>query len=99
VKDKKIIPHIPVRDKSDRDDGIFARSDFVWDKRHGHYVCPNGKLLRTSGTVHDGRTLLYRASKRDCDVCPLRPKCCTRTSRGRSLAIYMKTPATWHGAR
>jgi len=78
VKDKKIIPHIPVRDKSDRDDGIFARSDFVWDKRHGHYVCPNGKLLRTSGTVHDGRTLLYRASKRDCNVCPLRPKCCTR---------------------
>src|SRR5438132_5277318 len=27
---------------------------------------PNGKLLQTSGTVHDGRTLLYRASKRDC---------------------------------
>ena len=42
------------------------------------YICPNGKLLRTSGTVHDGRTLLYRASKRDCDVCPLRSKCCTR---------------------
>src|SRR6476661_6852669 len=58
VKDKKIIPHIPVRDKSDRDDGIFARSDFVWDKRRSHYVCPNGKLLRTSGTVRDGRTLL-----------------------------------------
>jgi hypothetical protein len=27
--------------------------------------------------VHDGRTLLYRASKRDCDVCPIRAKCCT----------------------
>ena len=34
----------------------------------GAYICPNGKLLKTSGTVHDGRTLLYRASKRDCDV-------------------------------
>ena len=40
-------------------------------------ICPNGKLLKTSGTVHDGRTLLYRASKRDCDVCPIRAKCCT----------------------
>jgi transposase len=78
VKEKRITPHIPVRDKSDRDDGIFSRSDFIWDKRRGHYVCPNGKLLRTSGTVHDGRTLLYRASKRDCDACPLRTKCCTR---------------------
>ena len=32
----------------------------------------HGKLLRTTGTVHDGRTLLYRASKLDCDVCPLK---------------------------
>lgn len=77
VKVKKIIPHIPVWEKSDRQDGIFSRSDFRWDRKRGVYVCPNGKLLQTSGTVHDGRTLLYRASKRDCDVCPIRAKCCT----------------------
>ncbi len=77
VKEKKIIPHIPVWEKSDRQDGIFSRSDFRWDRKRGVYICPNGKLLRTSGTVHDGRTLLYRASKRDCDVCPIRAKCCT----------------------
>jgi hypothetical protein len=78
VNDKKITPHIPVWEKSDRAAGIFSRADFIWDKRHGRYICPNGKPLRTSGTVHDGRTLLYRASKRDCDVCPLRSRCCTR---------------------
>lgn len=78
VNDKRITPHIPVWEKSDRADGIFSRADFIWDKRHGHYICPNGKPLRTNGTVHDGRTLLYRASKRDCDVCPLRSRCCTR---------------------
>src|SRR5499425_1888963 len=77
VKVKKIIPHIPVWEKSDRQDGIFSRSDFRWDRKRGVYICPNGKLLRSSGTVHDGRTLLYRASKRDCDVCPIRAKCCT----------------------
>jgi transposase len=78
VKDKKITPHIPVRDKSDRDDGTFSRSDFHWDKRRGHYICPNGKVLRTSGTIHGGRTLLYRASKLDCDVCPFKAKCCPK---------------------
>lgn len=78
VNDKRITPHIPVWEKSARADGIFSRTDFIWDKRHGHYICPNGKKLRTSGTVHDGRTLLYRASKQDCDVCPLRSRCCTR---------------------
>jgi len=78
VKDKQIVPHIPVWEKSARADGIFSRADFIWDKRNGHYICPNGKALRTSGTVHDGRTLLYRASKRDCDACTLRSRCCTR---------------------
>jgi transposase len=58
VKDKKITPHIPVRDKSDRDDGTFSRSDFRWDKRRGHYICPNGKVLRTSGTIHDQSQVL-----------------------------------------
>src|SRR5438067_5941197 len=77
VKVKKIIPHIPVWEKSDRQDGIFARSDFHWDKKRGAYICPSGKLLQSSGTVHDGRTLLYRASKRDCDICSIRAKCCT----------------------
>jgi hypothetical protein len=28
--------------------------------------------------VHEGKTLLYRASKLDCDVCPLKPRCCPK---------------------
>jgi hypothetical protein len=70
VKEKKITPHIPVWEKSDRQDGVFSRSDFQWDKKREVHICPNGKRLHTSGTVHYGRTLLYRASKRDCDACP-----------------------------
>src|SRR3954471_9491800 len=73
---RRITPHIPVRDKGERTDGTFSRSDFCWKKRWNVYICPNGKLLRTTGTVHDGRTLLYRASKLDCDVCPLKAQCC-----------------------
>jgi transposase len=84
VKEKKITPHIPVWEMSDRQDGIFSRSDFRWDSRRGVYICPSGKRLRTSGTVHDGRTLLYRASKHDCDNCPIRAKCCT-TNQARKI--------------
>jgi hypothetical protein len=47
VKKKKITPHIPVWEKSDRQDGIFSRSDFRWDRKRGAYICPKGKLLRT----------------------------------------------------
>ena len=72
----RIAPHIPVRDASERDDGTFSRSDFRWDRRRGVYICPNDKVLHTTGTVHDGTMLRYRASKFDCDVCALKVKCC-----------------------
>ena len=71
-----IAPHIPVRDASERDDGTFSRSDFRWDKRRGVYVCPNNKVLHTTGRVHDGNMLRYRASKFDCDACALKRRCC-----------------------
>ena len=75
----RIVPHIPVRDASQRDDGTFSRSDFRWDRRRGVYICPNDKVLRTTGTVHDGNTLRYRASKFDCNVCALKMQCCPNT--------------------
>ncbi|MGB7097277.1 MAG: IS1182 family transposase [Xanthobacteraceae bacterium] len=75
-----IAPHIPVRDASERDDGTFSRSDFQWDRRRGVYVCPNNKVMHTTGTVYDGTLLRYRASKFDCDVCSLKMKCCPKTS-------------------
>jgi len=71
-----IAPHIPVWEMSDRDDGTLSRRDFTFDIDTNVYRCPEGKVLRTTGRIHEGRTILYRASKRDCQVCPLKPKCC-----------------------
>jgi hypothetical protein len=78
VEEKGIAPHIPVFDKSKRDDGTFSRSDFRYDPTGDVYHCPGGKRLGTSGTVHEGKALLYRANKLDCDVCPLKPQCCPK---------------------
>src|SRR6185437_10798776 len=79
VNDKKIEPHIPVIDKSRRDDGTFSRADFLFDEERNVYVCPNKKLLRTTGTVHDGYAIRYRAAKSDCDVCAFKMRCCPST--------------------
>jgi transposase len=78
VEEKKITPHIPVIDKSKREDGTFSRSDFRYDAKRDVYDCPGGKELRTSGTLHEGKTLLYRASKLDCDRCSLKSRCCPK---------------------
>jgi transposase len=74
-----IAPHIPVWDKGRRDDGTLSRQDFTFDRARDRYVCPGGKELKTTGKVHDGKTLLYRAPKHDCDPCPLKLKCCPNT--------------------
>jgi transposase len=77
VHEQGIEPHIPVFDKSARTDGSFSREDFTYDHKGDVYFCPAGKMLTCKGTlVNDGATLLYRASKYDCDVCPLKPRCC-----------------------
>src|SRR5258708_1252908 len=74
VEDKQLTPHISIIDKSNREDGTFSRSDFRYDAERDAYDCPTGKELRTRGTVHEGTTLLYRASKLDCDQCSLLPE-------------------------
>jgi len=44
--------------------GTFSRADFTFDKDRNLYICPKGKLLTTTGRVHDGKTILCRARTR-----------------------------------
>jgi len=79
VNDKDIAPHIPVIDKSKREDGTFSREDFRFDKERNVYVCPADKTLKTTGTViDDGETLRYLASTSDCRGCLLKAQCCPK---------------------
>jgi transposase len=80
VNEAKIAPHIPVVDKSKREDGTFSRKDFTFDKERNVYICPAGKVLITPGKVaSDRETLYYRATTRDCRSCPLKSQCCPKT--------------------
>src|SRR3979409_672368 len=79
VYEHGIKPHVTVFDKSGRKDGTFSREDFNYDPAGDVYFCPGGKTLTTTGTrVNDGATLLYRASKANCDACALKPRCCPK---------------------
>jgi transposase len=89
VNDKKIAPHIPVIDMAKREDGIFSREDFTYDKARDVYACPAGKLLTTTGRIRDDDLRPYSASKLDCDICPLKMQCCPKdTSRKLLRSIY-----------
>ena len=76
VNEKKIAPHIPVIDKSKREDGTFSREDFRFDPERNIYICPANKVLTTTGHVGPDHALRYQASLPDCRACMLKPKCC-----------------------
>jgi transposase len=97
VHERGIEPHIPVIDKSNREDGTFSRGDFSYDHDHDLYRCPGGKVLqryrrafstpRTDAPPDD--TYRYRASKADCDHCALKTSCCPNTpARKVTRSIY-----------
>jgi transposase len=76
VNEKKIAPHIPVIDKSKREDGTFSREDFRFDEKRNIYICPAGKMLITTGHIGPDHAIRYQASLPDCRACVLKPKCC-----------------------
>src|SRR5213082_3396417 len=87
VHEQGIEPHIPVFDKSQRTDGTFSRDAFTYDHERDCYICPAGKELRKRQKIYrvprplvdeDGM-MRYRASKLDCQDCPLKLQCCPNT--------------------
>ena len=73
--EKDITPHIPVWERYERTDGMFSRLDFTYDAERDVYICPNGRFLRTTGTVHDGRARNYLSQSGECRVCELKERC------------------------
>ena len=80
VEQKRIEPHVPVWDKSERSDGTLSRAEFKFHPEQNRYECPGGKYLTSSGRSGFFNTIgRYRTN-----VC-LRPK---RTFGGYAVAAY-----------
>ena len=88
VHEQGIEPHIPVFEKAERSDGTFSKSDFTFDHASDSYTCPGGKRLQQyhrdfaeprDMAVDKHGFIRYRATKRDCDACGLKAKCCPNT--------------------
>src|SRR5881296_2617644 len=65
VNQKKIVPHIPVIDKSKREDGTFSREDFRFDQEQNIYM-PSGQSAHHHCHIGPDHALRYQASLPDC---------------------------------
>ena len=95
VNEKGIAPHIPVIDKSKREDGTFSREDFTFDKARDLYICPAGKALTTTGTVSTDHAMRYIAPVPVCRACPLNRNAARTCPLAGSCATSTRMPATW----
>ena len=83
VEGEGIEPHIPVFDKSERKDGAFPATDFIYDHDADEYACPGAKTLKPYWrNISKERPKFgkdgfkrYFARKEDCAACALKPQC------------------------
>lgn len=55
---------------------VWTSDKFTYDKNNDCYVCPNSKKLLYKD--NNGKSKRYRASYKDCKVCPYNQRCLTR---------------------
>ena len=89
VDEKQIEPHVPVCDKSERKDGTYSNSDFLWDEHANEYRCPEGHALRSEWRtftkprtrITKADTVLYTSNQYECVACPRKNHCCPNTPK------------------
>jgi len=89
VDKKQIEPHVPVWDKSERKDGTYSNSDFIWDEQANEYRCPEDHALRSEwrtfksprSRITKADTVLYTSNQYECAACPRKDHCCPNTPK------------------
>ena len=66
----------------------LPKEKFEYDKEKDCYKCPNGKFLKYSTTTNEGVSV-YTSIKKDCDGCPLREKCLSKSTKTRIVTHHI----------
>ena len=70
---------------------------FAYDAKHDLVRCPRGRRLLAAARYAKGR--FYRASRRDCQVCPLKAACVPKSMTARSVMVGDGYPALLRARR
>jgi hypothetical protein len=82
VLSRGVTPHAPLCDMGNinaASRGVWSVDQFKYDAQNNCFTCPQGKTLKYRGP--SGRQIGYRASAKDCSVCPDKSLCANDKSR------------------
>ena len=95
VNEKRIAPHIPVIDKSKREDGTFSREDFTFDKERRRLYLPGRRDADDDrSTVSTDHMLRYLALRPECRAARSKRNAARKCPRAGSIATSTRTRAT-----
>ena len=86
VDEKGIEPHMPVWDKTGRQDDTLSSQEFQWNEAANEYRCPAGKALRCDwrqldrSPITKDNIINFRSRQADCSNCPMKSRCCPNTT-------------------
>jgi hypothetical protein len=97
VNEKAVEPHIPVRDKIQRQDDTISGTDFQWDEQANEYRCPQGQALPSEWRVFKRHRTRFTKptpssiapAKPRAAGAPMKARCCPTRRCGRSLATFI----------
>lgn len=75
IEELNIDAYIPIVKRTIKTE-VWTIDKFTYDKENDCYLCPNGKKLPYKD--NNGRSRRYRASYKDCKLCPYKQKCITK---------------------
>jgi hypothetical protein len=97
VEEKGIAPHIPVFDKSKRDDGTFSRSDFRYDPTSDVYHAQAGSSSARAAPCTRARRFCIAPANSTAMYAHSNRSAVQKIHRARSRATSMNTPETLPG--
>jgi hypothetical protein len=83
AQETEIIINVPM--KNIRNQKVYSKSMFKYNKDLDGYSCPNGKLLRRCCKSKTRNQILYRGIKKECGECPLLEKCTNSKMKVRTI--------------
>jgi transposase/IS5 family transposase len=92
--ENNITTYISPKAPSTKDIGLYPASEYIYDKQHDTYTCPQGSIMRTNGRWHThsddrkgkkGGYRFQRYTTQDCRRCANRNKCTQSKTNGRYI--------------
>ncbi len=76
--------YTPTSDFSQKND-FYPAHHFQYDTERDLFICPQGHFMPLYKRSYSEQRFLYRADKKFCNTCPMKPKC-TKSKSGRYIA-------------